>query len=192
MKLIVGLGNVGDHFANTRHNSGFHIVGQLASQHNLDWRPKASFKAELAEGELFGQHTILIRPTTYYNLSGEAVGAIKQFYKLDLADILVVHDELDLPFGTVRARIGGSDAGNNGIKHISEVIGPDYARLRIGIANEQVADFANTADFVLGHFSTTEQAQLAGITKESLSLIEAFIDDTKKFEHHSVRIESQS
>src|SRR5258707_5952830 len=113
MKLIVGLGNIGDHFNGTRHNVGFKVIDALAEAKGLNWQFKDKFKASVAEGEVDGQKIILAKPTTYYNLSGDAVQATKQFYKLDNADILVLHDELDLPFGTVRARLGGSDAGNN-------------------------------------------------------------------------------
>jgi PTH1 family peptidyl-tRNA hydrolase len=187
MKLIIGLGNPGPHYQNSRHNTGFMAVNLLAEQHGLTWANKPKFKAEIAEGLLHGQKVILAKPTTYYNLSGEAARAIKDFYKLELSDILVIHDELDLPLGTIRARIGGSDAGNNGVKNLIEHLGEDFARLRVGVTNQPL-----TADdhinYVLGSFSKEENKALPEIFQTILELTLGFIDETKKFEHTSVRI----
>jgi peptidyl-tRNA hydrolase, PTH1 family len=187
MKLIIGLGNSGPHYEGTRHNTGFRITELFAVLHNWEWTAKDKFRAHIAEGDLHGQKVILAKPTTYYNLSGQAVRAIKDFYKVDTSDILAVHDEIDLPFGVVRARIGGSSAGNNGIKNLIETIGDDFARLRVGVANDQLAA-TDAADFVLGQFNHQEKQQLGQIDKLALQLVESFIDETKKFEHTSARI----
>jgi len=174
MKLLVGLGNPDIHYDGTRHNIGFATLEVFAAAHNMEWQQKDKFKANVAEGFVDAQKIILVKPHTYYNLSGEAVLAVKQFYKLENTDILVVHDELDLPLGTVRSRIGGSDAGNNGIKSISSAVGEDFARVRIGVSNQHSAG-QDAADFVLGHFSHEENQKLGDIKKHALQLVEAFL-----------------
>ena len=174
MKLIVGLGNHDPHYDNTRHNAVFAMVDSFAHTHSLDWQTKDKFKAAVAEASINGEKTIIIKPHTYYNLSGDAVLAVKQFYKIDNADILVVHDELALPFGVVRTRIGGSDAGNNGLKSIIATIGADVARVRVGIANDMLSR-QPAADFVLSKFTVTEQTTMPDIKKHALECIGAFI-----------------
>lgn len=174
MKLIIGLGNHDAQYTGTRHNAGFAVADAFASANSLDWQPKDKFKAAVAEGVVNGQKVIVIKPHTYYNLSGEAALAVKQFYKIDNADILVVHDELALPFGTLRTRIGGSDAGNNGLKSIIATVGADVARVRIGIANEFLGR-QDAADFVLGRFTADEQSKMPDIKKHALDLLGVFI-----------------
>ena len=187
MKLIIGLGNIGPHYDGTRHNVGFQAVDELADKFELSWQTKDKFKATIAEGMIHNQKVILAKPTTYYNLSGEAAQTIKHFYKLENSDILVIHDELALPLGTVRARIGGSDAGNNGVKNLIEHLGEDFARLRVGVANTPLAA-SDHVDYVLGHFDHTELKRLALLIDQIIELTLTFIDDNKKFEHTSVRI----
>lgn len=174
MKLIVGLGNHDSHYDSTRHNAGFAIVDSFADISGLNWQVKDKFKAAIAEGVVAGKKIIVLKPHTYYNLSGEAVLAIKQFYKLENSDILVIHDELALPFGTIRTRIGGSDAGNNGLKSIIATVGADVARIRIGIAND-ILSRQPAADFVLSRFTADELAALTDIKKHTLDLIGVFI-----------------
>lgn len=186
MKLIVGLGNIGPHFEGTRHNLGFSVLDVFANSHSVIWQTKDKFKASIAEATISGQKVILAKPTTYYNLSGDAVRAIKDFYKLDNADILVVHDELDLPYGTVRTRGSGSDAGNNGVKSIIATVGEDIARIRIGIANQHTST-QDAADFVLAGFSREEHEDLPQIKNEAKSLIASFIDQGR-LPHSSWRI----
>ncbi|MGH7196298.1 MAG: aminoacyl-tRNA hydrolase [Candidatus Saccharimonadales bacterium] len=157
MKLIVGLGNLGAHFDGTRHNVGFAMCDIIATVHGAEWTKKDKFKAHIAE--LKSDKILLVKPTTYYNLSGETVRAVMDFYKLSAADVLVIHDELALSFGTVRTRVGGSDAGNNGIKSISQHIGSEYARIRIGIANEHTPR-NDAADFVLSRLGKEESETL--------------------------------
>lgn len=190
MKLIVGLGNIGPNFDGTRHNAGFSALDDFAATHSLSWTPKDKLKALVADGELRGQKVILAKPTTYYNLSGEAVRAIKDFYKIDNDNILVVHDELALPFGTIRVRTGGTDAGNNGLKSVISHVGADVARIRIGIANEQLEHF-DAADFVLARFSHEENKIAPDLFTEVTRLVEIFLDENKKFEHLSVRIDTK-
>lgn len=175
MKLIVGLGNIGAHFDGSRHNIGFGVLEAFAAEHNMVWQTRDKFKASCSETTLFDQKVLLAKPTTYYNLSGEAVRAIKDFYKLQNSDILVIHDELALPFGTIRTRSTGSDAGNNGIKSIIAAIGEDFARIRIGIANEHLTT-QDPADFVLGQLTREEREKLGEIKNEAVSLVNKFVE----------------
>lgn len=158
-KLIVGLGNIGREYENTRHNVGFLAIEDYAAREGVDWHEKPKFKAFIAEKTVGSTKVILAKPTTFMNLSGEAVRAIKDFYKLENDDVIIIHDELDLPFGTIRTRIGGSSAGNNGIKSISSHIGDTYARIRIGIGNELLPRIG-AHDFVLSRFSHEEMTAL--------------------------------
>lgn len=174
MKVIVGLGNPDVNFDGTRHNVGFAAVEIFAAAHNLPWQRKDKFKASVAEGIVDGEKVMTVKPLTYYNLSGEAVLAVKQFFKLANQDILVVHDELDLPLGVIRSRIGGTDAGNNGIKSVVQMVGEDFARLRIGIRT-QPEDRQNAMDVVLGHFSRQENQKLADIKKHAIIMMTAFV-----------------
>lgn len=172
MKLIVGLGNPEQQYTGTRHNVGFAAVAGYAEKQAATFQMKDKFKSQVAEFTAAGEKIILALPMTYYNNSGEAVRAISDFYKIPVSDILIVHDELALPFSTVRTRVGGSDAGNNGIKSVSAHVGHDTARVRIGIKNEYHAD---DVDFVLGKFSSEESKKLQDIQEHINTGIDAFI-----------------
>lgn len=174
MKLIVGLGNPEQQYTGTRHNAGFQAVTQYAAEQGATFQLKDKFKSQIAEFTAGGERVILCLPMTYYNLSGEAVRAISDFYKIPVDDTLIVHDELALPFGTVRTRIGGSDAGNNGVKSVNAHMGSDTARIRIGIANE-LRTVNPDVDIVLGKFSAEESQKLAEIQKHIDADIDAFI-----------------
>jgi len=176
VRLVVGLGNIGTQYAGTRHNSGFAFIERYASTMDARWQTKDKFKAMVAEVAVDGQKVLLAKPTTLYNLSGDAVRALKDFYKLDNKDILVIHDELALPFGTIRTRFDGSDAGNNGIKSIIAAIGADFARIRVGIANEHTAS-KDAADFVLEQFTPEEREKIDDIQAAIWRLINPFIKD---------------
>ncbi len=127
-------------------------------------------------------------PTTYYNSSGEAVQAVTSLYKIDPSDILIIHDELALPFGTIRTRFGGSDAGNNGVKSVTAHMGPDTARVRIGVYN-QLRDTINDADFVLSKFTAAEQEILSTIAPIVHNTISAFIKGNLDHTTHTIEIE---
>lgn len=159
MKLIFGFGNPGKQYVGTRHNVGYEVLDSASLKHVAAFVKKDKFKAEIAELNLAGEKVLLARPLTFYNLVGESFHAICDFYKLAPEDTLVIHDELSLPFGTVRVRVGGSDAGNNGIKSINQHGGQDSSRLRVGVANEHRALIGDT-DFVLGKFSQDESKRL--------------------------------
>lgn len=159
MKLIFGLGNPGPEYMGTRHNIGFLTLDALANESGVTFTEKSKFKAFIAESLINGEKVLLAKPTTFYNLAGESYRAICDFYKLTPEDTLVVHDELALPFGTIRARQGGTDAGNNGIKSINQHGGETSRRLRVGVANDKRQLIGDT-DFVLGRFSSEEATAL--------------------------------
>lgn len=159
MKLIFGLGNPGPDYAGTRHNIGFLTLEALADECGVTFNEKGKFKAFVAECQLDDEKVLLVKPTTFYNLAGESYRAICDFYKLTPEATLIVHDELALPFGTVRARQGGTDAGNNGIKSVNQHGGEASKRLRVGIANDKRQLIGDT-DFVLGRFTGEEAAAL--------------------------------
>jgi PTH1 family peptidyl-tRNA hydrolase len=169
-KLIVGLGNVGSKYDLTRHNIGFYCLDNLLSAENGSWSEKKSLKSETADIRTGSTRLILCKPTTYMNLSGEAVQAVQKYFKIKNSDTIVIHDDLDIAFGQIRTRIGGSSAGNNGIKSLIHHLGEDFGRVRIGIGNE-FSDKIESADFVLQKFSKPEQESLKLLSNEVISII---------------------
>ncbi len=169
--LIAGLGNPGDEYKNTRHNIGFKILDALAdasnivfSDHRYGWTAEYKFK---------GRTFILLKPSTYMNLSGRAVSFWLQKEKIPVENLLVVVDDLALPLGTLRLRGKGSDAGHNGLKNITAVLGSqDYARLRFGIGNN--FGRGQQVDYVLGEWTKDEQAELPGLIDTSIEIIRSF------------------
>ncbi|MGN0919661.1 MAG: aminoacyl-tRNA hydrolase [Alphaproteobacteria bacterium] len=152
MRLLVGLGNPGVEYAKTRHNMGFMAVDEIVRRFSFtSW--KKGFKGQFCTGTIDGEKIILLKPETYMNLSGEAVQEAVHFYKLTPADVIVFHDELDLPVGKIKVKIGGSPAGHNGLKSIDSHIGVGYMRVRIGVDNNKQIP---TADYVLGKPSTED------------------------------------
>lgn len=170
MKLIVGLGNPEAKYDGTRHNVGFFVLDAFAKEQGTSWQHKDKFKALVAE--LPDKSALLVKPTTYYNLVGESVRALADFYKIPPEDILVVHDDHALPFGVLRTRAGGSDAGNNGIKSINAHI-PGTHRLRIG-THAALREHMQDTDYVLSKFSDDEQRALAALQESISSLIVNF------------------
>lgn len=154
IKLIVGLGNPGQRYAHSRHNVGFMIVERFAHAHDLRFARKR-FNAEIAEGEIGGTRVMIVKPQTYMNLSGEAIGKLFKFYKIEPHDLIVVYDDLDLPLGKTRMRAKGSAGGHHGMESIISHIGTsDFPRLRVGIGRPNPdADI----DHVLGNFESDER-----------------------------------
>lgn len=169
-KLIVGLGNPGEEYAFNRHNVGFMALDQLAEVHDVSFVTKKDLKSLVAVTHINNQQIILAKPLTFMNLSGEAVSALTNFYNVALADLTVVHDELDLPFGTAQKKAGGGSAGHNGLKSIIKFLGEDFIRIRIGIG-PKTPEQMDTADFVLQDFSKKEQKELPAIIKKSIDQI---------------------
>ena len=136
IRLIIGLGNPGREYESTRHNVGFRWVDELARLQKLIFKSESKFHGLTARGQLHGHEVLLLKPQTFMNVSGRSVGAMAQFYKIAPAEILVVHDELDLPPGVARLKMGGGHGGHNGLKDIIEHLGSkDFWRLRIGIGH---------------------------------------------------------
>ncbi len=169
--LIVGLGNIGAEYANTRHNMGFMVLDALAKASSIEFKRKRYGKmAELPDK---GNILYLLKPSTYMNLSGNAVRHWVRKMKLPLEQLLIISDDLNLPFGTLRLRKSGSAGGHNGLSNISDLLeSQDYARLRVGIGS----DFnpGGQIDFVLGELSETEKEQLGGICEKAIEGIKLF------------------
>jgi PTH1 family peptidyl-tRNA hydrolase len=154
MLLLVGLGNPGADYAGNRHNIGFMAVQAIAKRHGIGpWRRR--FQGVACEGPIGGERTLLLLPGTYMNESGHAVAEAAHFYKIALRDITVFHDEIDLPAGKVRVKIGGGIAGHNGLRSISEHIGNDYRRVRIGVGHP--GDKDRVQHYVLSDFAKSER-----------------------------------
>jgi PTH1 family peptidyl-tRNA hydrolase len=171
--IIVGLGNPGPEYAGTRHNAGHMVTAALAG------RMGARFKAhrtrnEIAEGRLAGQQVTLARPRSYMNLSGGPVGALAAFYKLSPGRLVVVHDELDIPFGAIRLKLGGGDNGHNGLRSITAALGTrDYYRVRFGIGRPPGR--MDPAAYVLKDFSAPERKDLPLEVDRAADAAEALI-----------------
>jgi peptidyl-tRNA hydrolase, PTH1 family len=172
--LIVGLGNVGKQYDNTRHNIGFAALDHFAQTNDFPaWIEKKDLKCHLASHTLGDTRVILIKPTTFMNLSGEAVQATASFYKINPEKIIVVHDEIDIPFGQIRMRIGGSAAGHNGIKSVTQHITENYGRVRVGIGPKEHPE-QDSADFVLARFSKDQEAQMTNLLRETGAILSEY------------------
>ncbi len=157
MKLLVGLGNPGAKYARNRHNIGFMAVDVIALEHGFGpWKKR--FQGMVASGELGGEACLLLKPETYMNDSGKAVGEAARYHKMDIADIIVFHDELDLAPGKVRVKHGGGNAGHNGLRSISALVGNDTERVRLGIGHPGVKELVH--HWVLSDFVRDDRAWL--------------------------------
>lgn len=173
--LVIGLGNPETKYNGTRHNIGFAALDYFAQKNDFPaWINKKDLKCSLAVHTLGDTRVILCKPTIYMNLSGEAAQAVQHFYKVYNKQTLAVYDELAIKFGQLRTRVGGGDAGHNGVKSLIQHAGDDFNRLRIGIGNE-TSERAEASDFVLGKFTKEEQESLDKILREANSLINEFI-----------------
>jgi PTH1 family peptidyl-tRNA hydrolase len=174
--LIVGLGNPGKEYDGTRHNIGFDVVDHFVSGHDefSAWITKKDQHCHITSGNLGGTRVIVIKPTTFMNESGRAVQAVQNFYKIPNAQTLVIHDELDIPFGQIRTRQGGGTAGHNGLKSIIASNGADFGRLRIGINSEHRTK-NEEKDFVLKSFSKAEQGELPKLLAETNAILTEYI-----------------
>ncbi len=168
--LIVGLGNPGSAYKFTRHNIGFLVVDELIKRQNAQKISSSSF-----QGELFKfQNHFLLKPLTFMNLSGNSVIAVKKFYKVE--EVVVIHDDLDLPFGTLRFKYAGGHGGHNGLKSTDEKISRDYARVRMGIGKPEHK--GEVASYVLGNFNKQEQEYLDEWIKKSCQAVEFLLENS--------------
>ena len=157
MKLFVGLGNPGPEYAGNRHNVGFMALDAIAEAHRLGpWKRK--FQGQACDGEIGGERVLLLKPQTFMNESGRAVGEAARFLKIALADIVVLYDEIDLAPGKLKAKTGGGNAGHNGLRSITTHLGNDYVRVRIGVGHP--GDKSLVANYVLSNFAKADRAWL--------------------------------
>jgi peptidyl-tRNA hydrolase, PTH1 family len=175
MRLIAGLGNPGPRYQATRHNLGFRVIDELARQCGV---PASAFKdrfhGEVASARLGGEELLLLRPQTFMNESGRSVQAACTFYKIKPSELIVAHDELDVPFPEVRLKQGGGDGGNRGVRSVTACLGADYVRIRLGIGRPPPDFRGDVADFVLQAFPSAELAavdQMVARATEAVSLV---------------------
>lgn len=175
--LIAGLGNPGEKYELTRHNAGFICMDDFVEKTEgmgawVDHSKK--FNCHLSRGQINGLGVLAVKPMTFMNDSGQAIEAVAQFYKIPANQILVIHDELDIDFGKIRLRSGGSDAGHKGVRSVSQKIGEEYDRIRIGVGPKNPPEI-DSIDFVLQKFTEAEQAQLPHMTREVTAIINEYL-----------------
>ena len=172
--LIVGLGNPGRKYRGNRHNIGFMAVDRLAAAHNIE-SSKVQNKAIVGNGRIHSQSVIIAKPKTYMNSSGDAVGPLARFYKVPPENVLIVYDELDLPFGTIRLREKGGAGGHNGMKSIINHLGNDFPRVRLGIGRP--SGQMPVPAYVLQDFGKTDVPLLDDVLDEAINAIETYLRD---------------
>ncbi|CBW28693.1 aminoacyl-tRNA hydrolase [Haemophilus influenzae] len=177
IKLIVGLGNPGEKYADTRHNAGEWLIERLARRFNVSLNPESKFFGKTARTLVNGKEVRLLVPTTFMNLSGKAVGALASFYRIKPEEILVIHDELDLPAGTAKLKQGGGHGGHNGLKDIVAQLGNNnnFYRLRIGIGHPGHRDLV--AGYVLNKPSPADRNALENVLDEATDCVEMIFKD---------------
>lgn len=178
--LIAGLGNPGPEYAMNRHNVGFMVADLLAQRIGGKFKRAGKAQAQVVEGRIgapgpANRRVILVKPMSYMNVSGGPVTALRDFYKVPTANIVAVHDELDIDYGTLRLKLGGGDNGHNGLKSMTKAMGPDYHRIRFGIGRPPGR--MQVADFVLKDFSSTERKELDYLVDRATDAVEALITE---------------
>lgn len=193
MKLIVAQGNPGKKYERTRHNVGFVALDTYAEDNNLSWKDQDKFNARITELTIGDERSLLVEPQLFYNETGPVIRKLVDFYKLSPAeDVLVIHDDLALPLGTLRVREKGSDAGNNGVKSLNSHLGDEYWRIRVGIWSED-RNHLNDVDFVLGAFSKDEQQKLdEHVIPKIHTLVDGFIKGTLEATSHRLALDSEN
>lgn len=175
MKLIIGLGNPGKEYETTRHNVGFLSLNYIANSLGISFKTESKFQGDLALYNVNGEKVYFLKPLTYMNLSGDSIIKVMNFYKIDKKDILVIYDDMDLPFGHLRLRASGSAGGHNGIKSIiANVGGQDFKRIRVGISSH---DNIDAKDYVLGKFSKADLNALAELSEYTMKAVMEFIEE---------------
>ncbi|MET8688352.1 aminoacyl-tRNA hydrolase [Streptomyces sp. NPDC004732] len=178
--LIAGLGNPGPDYAMNRHNVGFMVADLLAQRMGGKFKRAGKAQAQVVEGRIgapgpASRRVILVKPMSYMNVSGGPVTALRDFYKVPTANIVAVHDELDIDHGTLRLKLGGGDNGHNGLKSMTKAMGPDYHRVRFGIGRPPGR--MQVADFVLKDFSSTERKELDYFVDRAADAVEALVTE---------------
>lgn len=170
IRAIVGLGNPGAQYEQTLHNAGFWFVDRLACRYGGQFRPEAKFFGEVCKVRIAGQDVWLLKPATFMNRSGRAVSALLNFYKIGMGELLVVHDEIDLPPGDTRLKMGGGHGGHNGLRDVIPAVGKDFVRLRVGVGHPGHKD--KVADYVLGRASRADQEAIDASLDRAEDVIE--------------------
>ncbi|MFI6639295.1 aminoacyl-tRNA hydrolase [Streptomyces sp. NPDC050504] len=176
--LVVGLGNPGPEYAANRHNVGFMVVDLLAERIGGRFKRAQKAQAQVVEGRIgppgpLSRRVVLAKPMSYMNLSGGPVVSLRDFYKVPTANVVAIHDELDIDYGTLRLKLGGGDNGHNGLKSMTKAMGPDYHRVRFGIGRPPGR--MQVADFVLKDFSAAERKELAYEVDRAADAVEALL-----------------
>jgi PTH1 family peptidyl-tRNA hydrolase len=187
MYLLIGLGNIGSQYQKTRHNFGFMAIDKIIDKFGLSFYA-TKFKSEIYLGEIADSKVMAIKPQSFMNLSGDPVFAICNFYKINIDNILLFHDELDIDFGRIKTKIGGGNAGHNGIRSVEQKIGRLFARVRIGIGRPAIsnnqenneAKIINIADYVLSNFSAQELLLINEILQNIADKLELAIKNNKE------------
>ena len=174
IRLVAGLGNPGREYAQTRHNAGFWLVEELARRHGGAWRMEPRFNGELARTRIAGVEVWLLKPMAFMNRSGGVTAAVANFYKISPDQVLVAHDELDLPLGAVRLKEGGGSGGHNGLKDLIATLGAGFWRLRLGIGHPGSRDLVT--DFVLQRASSAEQPLLDEGTRTGADILPVVLE----------------
>jgi peptidyl-tRNA hydrolase, PTH1 family len=186
MKIIFAQGNPESKYNDTRHNVGFYMVDAFALSIGATWTTKSKFMADIAEAVIGSEKVLLVKPTTFYNETGVSARKLIDFYSLDpTSDLIVIHDDLALPLGTIRTRGQGSDAGNNGIKSLNNHLGTAYHRIRVGIWTDDRHQ-SGDIDFVLGKFTHSESDILTAQIPDVIESINEFVRGT--LPHHTKKL----
>jgi len=174
MRIVCGLGNPGQQYANTPHSVGFEAVDAIAAEIGATWEEKRQYKCLMCRGSFAGQPVLLLKPQTYMNLSGESVAPVLKYHNATAQDLLVIQDDIDLPVGRMRIRKGGSCGGHNGIRNIIERLGtPDYVRLKLGVGKNR----DNVIAHVLGKFDPTTRKTMDLVVAEAVKASAAILRD---------------
>jgi len=171
MILFVGLGNPGSQYEDTRHNIGFKVIDKLVDDFGARDISKTSFHGKLYRGT----NSLFLKPTTFMNLSGKSVQPVKQFFKVELEDVIVIHDDIDLPFGAVRFKRGGGHGGHNGLKSLDTHITKEYLRVRVGVGKPEHK--SQVADYVLHDFSDVERQDLSQLVEHVAKACKMLVDE---------------
>jgi PTH1 family peptidyl-tRNA hydrolase len=178
MHVFAGLGNPGARYARNRHNIGYLVADEIARRYSFEgFRSRSRLAADIAEGRIGDQRVALLKPTTFMNESGRALGAVLRYYKIDASALFVFYDELDLAPGKLRVRFGGGTAGHNGIKSLRAHIGPNYWRVRMGIGHPGDKDLVS--DYVLSDFSKSESVWMTKLVEASAEAAPLLLQDDK-------------
>ena len=174
-QLVVGLGNPGPNYAQTRHNVGFMVADRLAARLGSKFKVHKRSGAEIVTGRLGGRPVVLAKPRCYMNESGRQVGPLAKFYSVAAADVLIIHDELDIDFGQIRLKIGGGEGGHNGLRSVADALGTkDFKRVRIGIGRPPGRK--DPAAFVLENFTAAERAEVPTVCEQAADATELLIE----------------